>query len=190
MGITPGLCTSLGVEAKLLSCCEQPSVIGDELAKVGPELPGALEVDGVKGADFRWQQHTSGAEDAVAHTDYVDPIEDGSSSGQGRVALKEQRTEDFCASERVLEIKGVRRRRCLRSAIDSGSSTTSLTIAEESRYVAGISVRCPEDEQGPPRRARALLMAAGRGGRRGPRWRRRPRRRGGAVAEGSQPAAV
>ena len=97
--INPGLCRFLGVEAKLFGCRKHPFVIGDELAKIGPELSGALEVDGVKGPDLQWQQHTSRAKDAVAHADHVDPVEDGSSSGQGCVALEEQRPEDFCTSE-------------------------------------------------------------------------------------------
>ena len=35
----------------------------------------------------------------------------------------------------ALETRGRRRRRWVRSAVDSASSTTSFTMAEESRYV-------------------------------------------------------
>src|SRR5262245_16066970 len=49
---------------------------------------------------------------------------------------------------RALDASGRRRRRCLRSALDSGSRTASFTIADESRYVtlsAFIGAEASED---------------------------------------------
>ena len=183
--INPGLCRFLGVEAKLFGCRKHPFVIGDELAKIGPELSGALEVDRTSNgnstpAALRMRSLTRIMSTRLRTVRPRARAASPSRSSARRTSVR----------ARALEIKGVRRRRCRRSAIDSGSSTTSLTIADESRYVAAVSVRCPGNEQGPPREARVLLMAAGRGGPRGPKWRRRSRRRGGAVAEGSQPAAA